>query len=118
MRTVREQEAAFRAAMDVKRELAATRASLNPAGSALEVLRQVVEPMPDRLVLESWSFRLHEGVKARGIAGASDAVYDYVARLRTNPLFRAAKVESVGSSPERGGVTWQVAIPLQAPSSP
>ncbi len=112
------QETGFKAAMEVKRELAAVRAGMDPSGSALEVLRQVVEPMPEGLVLESFSFRAREDVKLRGIGTASEGVYDFVGRLRTNPLFRGAKVESVGAAPERGGVTWQVAIPLQTASAP
>lgn len=112
------QETAFRTAMDVKRELAATKASLNPAGSALEVLRQVVEPMPEGMVMENYTFRWREGVKIRGTAATGEMVYDYVARLRANALFRSAKADSVGTSPERGGVTWQVAIPLQHLPSP
>ncbi len=115
---LKRQEGDFKAAMEVEHDLAMVRASLNPSNSAIEVLRQIVEPMTEGIVLENFSFRAKEGVKMRGTGTASEAVYDFVGRLRAIPLFHGAKVESVGAAPERGGVTWQVMIPLKPISAP
>lgn len=109
----RSQEAAYRKAVDIRRQLVAVRASLDPASRALEVLRQIAECMPEGITLENFSFRFQESAKLRGISTQSDAVYDFVGKLRTLTPFKNAKVDSVGTNPSGGGVTWQVVIPFQ-----
>lgn len=115
-RTSRGQEAAYREAMEIKRRLAAVHASQNPGGTVLEVLRQIVEVMPEGMIFENFSFRFSESVKLRGTSARSEAVYDFVGQLRKNPCFKNAKVDSMGANQPGGAVTWQIVIPLQAPS--
>jgi hypothetical protein len=114
---LRGQASSFKEAMELKRQLAAVRASLDPSSSALEVLRQIGENLPEGMTIENFSFRFQESVKLRGVSTQSELVYDFVGKLRRVPTFRNAKVDSVGANPSGGGVTWQMIIPLQGRGS-
>jgi len=114
LQQIQEQQGpAYRDAVQLNRELTMLRESLNPSGNALEMLRQLAEAMPETLTLDSFSYRFQENLKLRGTATQSEAVYDLVGKLRDNPAFKNAKVDSVGENSAGGGVNWQVTVSLQ-----
>ncbi len=108
------QEPDYKDAKQLKRDLMAVLESQNPSGNALEMLRQLGEAMPETVTLESFSYRFQESLKLRGTATQADAVYDLVQKLKYNPSFVNAKVDSVGENPGSGGVNWQVTVPFQS----
>ncbi len=110
--SLHQQEKSFVAAMDAKRDLARAGAGANESGNVLEMMRQIGEPMPEGVTLESFTYHFQDSLKLRGTASDGETIYDFVARLRENHLFRGTRVESIAASGK--GVSWQVIAPLQA----
>lgn len=107
------QEPAYRKAMDTKTELAAVRASLNPSGNALEVLRQVVEAMPEGIVINYYNYRFQDTVQFSGIAVQDTLVNTFASELQKNSLFKGATIGSNNRDSQTGKFTWDIKIPLK-----
>ncbi len=112
-----DQEPAYKEALLVKHELDAIKASQNPSGNALEMLRQLGESMPDTITLENFNYHFQDYLKLRGTANQSEAVYDFVTRMRDNPAFRSIQQDGAMGDRPGGGVNWQVIVPLKSVSS-
>ncbi len=65
--------------------------------SALEAFREVAVHLPEGLTLTSLSYRKGRGVTLRGQAPRPDAIYEYVSRLETSPMFAAVQPEGITS---------------------
>ena len=99
--------------MDTKTELAAVRASLNPSGNALEVLRQVGEAMPEGIVINYYNYRFQDTVQFSGIAVQDTLVNTFASELQKNSLFKGATIGSNNRDSQTGKFTWDIKIPLK-----
>jgi hypothetical protein len=116
-RTVLEQNDAYTEAKLIENELRDVRASLDPSGNVLEVLRQIAEPRPDDVILRYFSFKLGKEVFFRGNAPSGSRATEFEEALTQNRLFKGAKATDL-SRQSNGSWDWKITIPLQSGTKP
>lgn len=67
--------------------------------SALEILREVAEMLPDGVELTSFSYRKADQVNIRGESPRVEPIYDFLEELERSPLFIEARSEGITQAP-------------------
>ncbi len=67
--------------------------------SALEILREIAENMPDGVEMTSFSYRKAGQVNIRGEAVRVEPIYDFLGELEQSPLFIEARSEGITQAP-------------------
>lgn len=97
---LRQLHAQYESAQDLRKTLTAMQKRLDTQHSALEVLREVSQLMPDNVKLNGFSFKKDDKVTLRGQAQAAGFANDFIGRLEKSEMF--TKVTPGGQRIEPG----------------
>jgi hypothetical protein len=107
----------YEAARQARASLTTLESQLDTQQTALEVLREVTELMPEKLRLTSFNFKKGQSLILRGETTAeAKTALDFIAKLDRCPLFLSAKMISMPTLPD-GLTKFEVACTLKPVAS-
>lgn len=113
---IRKLDPDFKRARELSRTLVAMQKQLDTRYSALEVLREVSQLLPENVKLNGFSFKKDENVVLRAQAQSAAFATDYISRLEHSEMFSKVTPGNMRSEPGTGLTKFDVTCTLKSAS--